>query len=437
MKLFLKRHATGVIAVVLLSIIAVLGFFLFSGSKTYVSVLTEEDLEPLSGQKPIEETPAPTKPTPDYQKVLPKAASASEEYLYVQRACGVGNVTLKQTHTTPYGLYVVCETDCIVGDLEGAKPTVGVLKLDTAGNITDAFSLSTPYENAYVTSQMTALGLVIVTASESKNYLYVNILSYDFSSVKTRLVSYADNAKIFSTASGFLLFCCAESGGILYEYDQENFRFFSLPAKETVSVFEYGDRYSVFMNTGTGYANCEILKKTFVTVKERAFSGGKLLYVAPVQDDGQKYLAIVEDGGLFVKKYTPDTLEELDSRSIGSLRSVGIGTDGEKTYLAAQGAMNGIVEINKDLSTTFSVTDGAFLPTALADSYYEEGAFYLLALGTEKTALIKMTADITTTVYLPKSDDARLCPNVNGTIAVVQNGTYYDSVCVDIYGLTK
>lgn len=437
MKAFLKRHVTGILALFLGAVIAVLSFAVTRGATVYSSTLTEEDLPPVHDKTnaPAEDPKTDPKDEIDYARDFPRAASPSDEYLYFQKAYGKGNIVLKEAHQTPVGLYVVAETDCAEGDLEGAKPTVGVLKFDSSGNLDKTFSLSANVAVSYVASQFTPLGLCIVTAGNNQNFCYVNLVSYELDGVKTNLVSFADEGKIYATSNGFLLFTNGEKGSVLYEYSEKNYRFFSLPSAEPVAIFEYGDFFSFFYNTAGGYAHCEIQKKTFSVKKERTVSGGKLLAVYPVESDGQKLIAIVEDGELFFKKYQPHTLEELDSQRVGSYKVLGSEADEKNVYLAVQGAVNGIVVADGDLTTSFFLTDVGFLPTVIFDSLYRDDAFYLLAGNGEKTALVKTTNEGSSCIFLPATKTARLCPNQNGTFSVVtdaENRSFHE---INLFGL--
>ena len=434
MKNFLKSHSAAIIGLVLLSIIAVLTVLLTQGNTVYSSPLTKDDLEPISDRIPLpdnNETPAP-----NYEKTLPKSAAPSDTYLYTQTLCGMGDITLCAAHRTPFGLYVVAETDCRNGDIEARKRSVGVLKIDSSGNLLESFSLDTGSPLLYVASKMTAQGLLVVTRNESKTVMQTTLLSYDLTEGKTSLLSYAEDVEVYATGDGYLLFCSGKEGGVLYEYTESGYRFFSLPAISVVKVFEYADRYAVFVNTDLGYGECDVSKKTFAVTKEYRLSSGILLDVLPIEDEGQKLIAIVSDDGLVAKKLDAKSYDLLESRKVGTYKILGVGTDGQKVYLTVSGAVSGIVEIDAALSCAYTLTDIGFLPTVLFDCYYDGEAFFILTGGKEKTALLKITKTNTQTIYLPETKNALLCPHPNGTFCIVASGTFGPYEAIDLYGLS-
>lgn len=409
--------------------------------KSALPPISGDDLEDISSITPKPEEPEKPSEEITYIPSFPKSSSASDTYLYTQSLCGIGNVALGNIHQTTVGLYTVATTDCAIGDIGGAKPTVGIAKSDALGNIEAVFNLPTTAPCYYVTSQITPLGPVIITYNSNKKYLYVHIVDYALSEVKTHLISYADNATIYPCADSFIILADCSDESLIYNYSNGEFTFQSLPACNIVKVFEYKDYYSIFYNSQSGYALCELYKNSFTVKKELFVSSATLIDIIPLMQNGEQvFVALESDGALYAKKYdktfSPTTAER---KKMGAYEVLGTGSDGQRIYMAVKGSMNGIVTLNADLSSSFNVTDASFLAVKIHDFLYLKGKFYLLATSAEGVlALISMDKEVSDISYFETTAGrAKFAYNPNGTFVIAYDGKFHDYSSVNYIGLSR
>ena len=425
MKSFLTRHAAAIIATVLIVIIAVLALMAFRPTKESVS----PQLEDLSNTVilPSNET------TPTYVRTMPKSPVPSDRYLYTQELYGIGNISAKNLHITAQGIYIIAETDCIDGDICAQKPTVGIALCDVAGNVNKTYSVPTTSACRFVSSQITAVGIAVITACSDNKCLYVNLVDYELNTVKNYRLPYAEKVKIMSTNEGFLVFCESESGGVIYSYEK-NFAFVAFDISDAIRIFEYGNRYTVVGNTAEGYSIVDIKKDNFSIIKEKKIPDKKIYDLIPLAAAEQVFIAIECGDGVYASKLDAD-LNVIKTARIGANTVTGTGTDGEKIYLGVKGNIDGIVTIDGLLSIVYSTTED-YSPAVILDSAFINGVFYMVTKdATGRTAVVKYVSD-TSIQYIDETDEAFFTPNGNGTFTVVANGKFFDYSCVKIYGIS-
>lgn len=402
--------------------------------------LTGDGLEDISNEKPKPDD-AQKDPTPEpitYVPSFPKQSQTSDTYLFTQSLCGVGNIKLKAIHQTTVGLYTVVESDCTIGDVAADKPTVGVAKSDVLGNIEGSLSIPSTMPSYFVASQITPLGLVVICTNQNKNYLYVNVIDYNFTDVKTQLISYADKAFVYPTDDSFIILADVGNESLIYNYSDGQFDFQSMPACDLVQIFEYGDFFTVIYNTDSGYSLCELNKSNFNVRKEISVSSSKLINVFPLIENGEQiFVALEYDGALYAKKYDKNFASDTPRKKMGAYDVIGTGTDGAKIYLAVRGNMNGIITLNSDLSSSFSTNDASFLAAKIHDFTFLNGKFYILASDANNNlAFLTVDRDTTSASYFPATkNNAYFAVNPNGTFILAYDGAFYDYNAVEYIGL--
>lgn len=447
MKNFIVKHAAGAIGIILIAAIVVI-LLTLSGSAPASPPLRGDGMEDISNVTPKpdgsdnnnnDSSGNTENPPLTYIPGLPKASLPSDTYLYTQNLCGVGNIVLKNVHQTTVGLFTVVESDCAIGDIGGAKPTVGVAKIDALGNVEAVMNIPTTVASYYVASQLTAKGLVIITGNSNKNYLYVNIVNYDLSDVKTQLISYADGAYVYPTSDSFIILTDFADDSLIYNYAEEKFTFQSMPACNIIEIFEYPNTFTVLYNSDSGYALCELAKSNFAVKKELFVSSAKLIDVIPLMENGdQVFIAFEADGALYAQKYDKNFQAVTSARKkLGSFEIMGSGSDGSTVYLAVKGSMNGIINLNSDLSSSFYSSDSAFLTATIHDYAFIDNKFIFLASDKSGKLALNIVSQGTSSVryFESTAGKAHFAINPNGTFVLIYDGSFYDYNAVQLLGI--
>ncbi len=439
MNAFVKKHAAAIIGWLLVAAIAIVAVLTLTPEKTDPPALGQDNIEDTGDTRPLpDETGEEEEIAITYNPVFPKPALISEEYLYTQSLCGVGNVKLKEVLTTANCSYIIAETDCVTGDLSGGKPTVGVAKTDSLGNVEKTFSLPASAETKYLSSALTAEGIVVVTSVKNGDYAYVNIIDYELENVKTGIVSASEKVTVYPAGENFLLFAENPDECIVYKYDGKNFTFRSLNASSIVDVFDYGEYYKIFFNTANGYSYCELNKNTLDIKNVLSVSKATLIDIIPMMENNrQVFLCLEQEDSVYLKKYSSDFNESTAVRNkIGNLEILGQGYDGAILYLAVRGSINGIITVDVSLTTSFMASDTAFLEGNISDYVFYDGKFRLLISDGEKIALVTLAESTSVARYFSIASDVnRLAVHANGTMALITESTFYHFSAVGIIGL--
>lgn len=440
MNAFVKKHAAGVIGWILVAAIILVAALTLTPDKTDPPALGQDDIEDTADTRPLpDETPDDEEEINiTYTPVFPKPALISEEYLYTQSLCGVGNVKLKEVLSTATCSYIIAETDCVTGDVAGNKPTVGIAKTDSLGNVEKTFSLPSSSESAYLSSALATEGIIVVTSVKNGDYAYVNIIDYELENVRTGLISASEKVTVYPAGDNFLLFAENPEECIVYKYDGKNFTFRNLNASAIVDVFNYGEYYKIFYNTANGYSYCELNKNTLDIKKVLSVSNATLIDIIPmIENNSQVFLCLEKEDSVYLKKYSSSfDASSAVRKNIGNVEILGQGYDGEKLFLAVRGNINGIITVDVSLKTSFMASDTAFFGGNISDYAFYAGKFRLLISDGEKIALVTLADGTTDARYftLP-SDVNRMVIYPNGTMALITESTFYHFSAVGIIGL--
>ena len=439
MNAFVKKHAAAIIGWLLVAAIAIVAVLTLTPEKTDPPALGQDNIEDTGDTRPLpDETGEEEEIAITYNPVFPKPALISEEYLYTQSLCGVGNVKLKEVLTTANCSYIIAETDCVTGDLSGGKPTVGVAKTDSLGNVEKTFSLPSSSAATYLSAALATEGIVVVTSVKNGDYAYVNIIDYELENVKTGIVSASEKVTVYPAGENFLLFAENPDECIVYKYDGKNFTFRSLNASSIVDVFDYGEYYKIFFNTANGYSYCELNKNNLDIKKVLSVSKATLIDIIPMtENNSQVFICLEKEDSVYLKKYSSSFDASSTVRNnIGNVEILGQGYDGEKIYLAVRGNINGIITVDVSLTTSIMASDTAFLGGNISDYVFYDGKFRLLISDGEKIALVTLAESTSVARYFSIASDVnRLAVHANGTMALITESTFYHFSAVGIIGL--
>lgn len=432
---FIKKHIAGIVAVVLLAAIVVLSAAAF-GPKEKETV-TDGGLNDTSATTPTIPDETPEIPTPIYTDTLPKQSKASDTYLYEQIICGNGNIELVEALQTAYATYIIAETDCETGDLAYDKKTVGILRLDFLGNVEKSLPLKNTCKYSYVASCLSGEGIVVAVTDENKSFLYVTVTDYDLTSTKTNVVPYAENAKLFATDDSYVLFCNNAQETFVITPDDGGLTFSTISAGQIVDVFDFGDYLKIFYNASSGYGIIDISKDNLSITKSIFVSSATLNCIVPMVEEGkQLYLAIEDDNGLYVRKYSADlSISSSERKKIGTASVIGKGVDKDALYLCLSGGINGIVTIKPDLTLSYTLNTTSSVITTVCDYCYGQ-SFAVLALDSEgRLALIHIDDQGATTSYYEVSTGGLIVPYPNGTLGIAYASSYYRYSAIKLVGL--
>ncbi|MGN1042085.1 MAG: hypothetical protein ACI4SK_01225 [Christensenellales bacterium] len=430
---FIKKHLTGVIAVVLTATIVVLAFFAFSDEGPVTDAVDTS----LNTPTTPDERQEPTNETPVYSGTIPKSSSPSEKYLFEQIICGNGDITLCSVHQTAFSTYVIAETNCKTGDVYAEKPTVGLIKLDSLGNIEKTYSVTNSCEYEYVASCLTNLGIAVVATDGKNNYLYVTVTDFDLQKTDTKIMPYADSVSLFPTEDSFLLFADNGKENFIVKYSSEELSFSTVNSGKIVDIFEFGDFYRLTYNNTTGYGITDLNKNDFSVIRELFVASATLKCIIPIVENGKQiYIAIENEGSLYARKYFSDmTVANSERKKIATADLLGQGTDGNNVYLCLSGGLNGVVTLKTDLSFSYSANRTDSVISDIADFAYGD-CFYLLVHDANKNiALIKTSASSSEATYYPVGDKALLITYPNKTIGIIYQSSFYEYSAIKLIGV--
>ncbi len=384
----------------------------------------------------IPKVETPLSPALNYKTVLPKPPTADENFLFSQDICGIGNINLLSLHQTALGIFIVGSSDCVYGDLAGNRPGIGIAKLDTSGTVKSTYCLPSQSSATYVTSQVTALGLVIITSDTDKNQYFINIVSYDFSSLSTLVITSGIKAKIVPTRSSFLILTEYEKETIIYDYSSGKLKFYSIGTMSLVELFEYNDFYLMFCNTPSGYEVIKVSKSNYVILNQTVVNGATLVAVKPAVENNQQIFIIIESSDSTYAKKVDSNLNFTLSykKKLGNFNIKAICQSQNELLIIASGNINGMITLGYDLSVSYA--DSSSKISKIFQTVYYKNAYYYLASTDNALCLIKIVDGVCVYNYLQiNSNLACFAINTNDTLTLVYAGNFYEYASIQIKGV--
>ena len=369
-----------------------------------------EDLPPESKESEFVPTSTITDPVDEdknsqtsenlipYDLTVPRNAFSDDTYLFMQKIFGDGATNLQDVIQTSVGIYAIVETTSVHGDVCGEESCVGIVRLDSYGNILSAKALDPSDGKIFVTASSSPLGLVVVTKSIEEKYFYVHVIPYDLTQGSAQRITRGKSAKIIPTQNAFLLFAEYDDESLVYLFSTEMLSFQSIPVGAVVDVFEYGTYYTVFSNdpkTNT-YTVSKLSKQTLSLLQQTTFTSGTLSYIFPIMENQtQSFIAIEQHSdGVWVKKFTDNRFTEMaGSKKIGNILLENAFFDGEKIQLVCSGNLNGIIVIHSDLTTSFPDPSENVLPQNVCEIMCDNNAIYHLSITEEGLPALSIIKD--------------------------------------------
>jgi hypothetical protein len=404
MKKVLKNYLPQIIGIILLTAITIVLYFTFFKNNDSLDSVYISD-ENITDTAYVEQTNSTS--TSTYIRTIPKQSQSSDTYLYYQDILGQGNICLDNIHQTTVGNYIVCESDCSNGDIQSDNHCVGLALCDDLANISTTYTIPSQNSNYYVCSQITALGIVIITTNALKELYYVNIISYELDSVVTLLINYANNALIYPTSSSFLIIAEYEEENIIYSYNDSKLSFSGIMAGSVIDLYEYGTYYALFSNTSTGYSISKISKTNLSTISETFINGFSLISINPIiEDDTQKFILLETNGTIYARKLTNFDNSDSETIKLGSFTISDVCNGDNQLVMVCSGRLNGLVMLNYDLTCQYSESDCNYWITSILDHNYINNIYYYLTLNSSsELTLISQNDNVTNTVKL--ADDCQ------------------------------
>ncbi len=441
MRNFVKKNINGIICFCLITVIFFLCLSIIKKENRAIAedpYLKGDELEDTSQEEPkIELIETAAK---NYVNIMPKPPAASENYLFSQDICGIGNINLKNMHQTSVGLYVIGSTECVYGDIAGVRPGIGVALLETSGTISSVFYLPSQTSFEYVCSKVSPLGLIIVTADSAKKNYYVNIISYNLSNYSTFVISAGISAKIIPTSESFLVLVEYAEETIIYDYKNNKLNFNSIGAISLIELFEYGNYYLLFSNKQSGYCMTKINKNNYSVTEETTVNNSNLIAVKPIMDNGVQYFMLIENSdAVYVKKLdTSLNFANAEVKKLGIINIKSISQGSDRLIIIANGNINGLINLSYDMTVNYSENNSGNIISSIYHSCYYRGVYHILATNQDgELCFVRISDNNTTYNYLGiKASAALFAINNNGTIILAHSGKYYEYASIKILGMS-
>ncbi|HOO23432.1 MAG TPA: hypothetical protein PKY53_07165 [Clostridia bacterium] len=428
MKTALKKYIPQVIGLLLIVGIVITVYFAFFAEKPAVYI-PDNNLIDTSYKDEEQKT--------SYIRSIPKQSQSSETFLYYQSITGDGNTFFKNIFKTASGNYIVCESDCKNGDIQGEKRCVGIARLDDLANISQVYTIPSQQSSYYVNAQITPEGIVVITTNAAKEVYYVNIVSYELDSVHTIIIQYADECIIRPDSNSFIIISEFPDENYIYRYSDGKLAFTGITAGNVVEVFEFSKHYTLFINTANGYTIANVNKSTLNVTGETYINGYTLVSVNPIIEDGvQKFLTIETNGSAYARKMTRLDNSESSLVKLGTF-SVKDVCRGDSLVLVCSGRHNGLVYLSYDLVCAYGESGTNYWVTSVVDSNYLNGTYYYLTLNAEnELVLLTRKNDTTTSIKIAANcQGGSFIFNANNSIMIAYQTVVNNAKCIEIIGI--
>lgn len=437
MKNYIIKNINVIVCLCLLTAILALSIAVMKNEKKAVA-----NSAPISGDN-LEDTAIDIpqnnlSPALNYKTSMPKPPIADESFLFSQDICGIGNIYPLSLHQTPLGLYIIAATECVYGDIAGVRPGVGVACLDATGTIKSTYYLPSQTSSTYITSQITALGLVIITADNENKQYFINILSYDCTALTTAVISGGITAKIVPTKGSFLILAEYAEETIIYNYTNGKLNFYSIGTMSLIELFEYTDYYLMFGNTPTGYCIIKVGKANYAILKQTAISGATLIAVKPAMEDNKQIFIIIESADATYAKKVDSSLDfgAAYTKKLGNFATKAICHSQNELLIVASGNINGLITLGYDLAVSYADSNSSAINRIFQSTYYKGAYYYLACDENNMLCLIKVANGVCVYNYLQiNSSVANFAINTNDTLMLLYLGNFYEYASVNIKGI--
>ncbi|NLL55835.1 MAG: hypothetical protein GX242_01315 [Clostridiales bacterium] len=430
MRTNLKKYIPQIIGLLLILAIVILCYFAFFKKSPQTIYIPDQDIIDTSYKNQEEQ--------PVYVRTIPKQSKSSESFLYFQNITGDGNTLYKNLFKTSVGNFLICESDCKNGDIQGDKRSVGIAQLDDIANISKVYTIPSQNSSYYVESQITPSGIVVITTNALKEVFYVNIVSYELDNIKTLIVDYAENCIIYPTMDSFLIISEYTQENIVYRYTNDRLSFVSIIAGSVINILEYGTYYTMFINTTNGYTIAKVSKNSLSILSETYIDGRWLISVTPIMENNtQKFILLESNGIVFARKMSK--LDNSDSvvAKLGAFTVKSVCAGNNNLVLVVAGRANGLIYLTYDLTCNYSQSVNNFWVTSVVDHNYINGIYYYLTINDkQELVLITQNGDTTSAANLATNCQAAgFIFHQNQSIMVSYQTVVKDIKMVEIIGI--
>lgn len=374
-----------------------------------------------------------------YNDSVPRSSFASDKYLYTQKIYGNSTTNLHNVINSPLGIFIICSSSSTIGDVSGTSPTIGIVKIDTSGNVLNVFNFTYTYTENYISSAITQNGIIIISTEASKNYLYVNIIPLSLDNISTFRIPYAPNANLSVNTETFFIFAEYTNENVVYKYCNGDFIFQSINKGIIVDFFDFGNYYTIFTKdaNSNNYTISKLNVETLNLIYTQSFNNTNLLYVAPIMEEKTQFFIVLEEklGIVYAKKYATDMYELISEKRLGSSTIVNVLYSENELLLVCNGNINGIITLYSDLHTDFYETNVAFEITNVLDVNFINNTVYCICSNSkDELAMLTCNENTTSIQYIEgTSKKASFILNNNGTFCIL----YETPTAIEIIGLSR
>ena len=363
----MKKNAPKILAVVLLSAIAVLMIVAGSGSLVEVfntkpdnsnNIPIVDAVGDSNNQLSNGDTANPSNPENDDGRkeeinYFPIKAENSVNHRYIQ-TLDLNAPLLNATHSTVSGTFVIFTHQTESGAFKVPKRTQSIIKMDEEGTILSCYSISTASQTEYAHSKVTTQGLVVAVKDNTKTYLYT--ISFDFKQVEVMELPYFSSLTIFALSDSFLVFGVSSENVV---YKVKNNAIVSsnvLQSGIIKEVYDFSTYYAIFSSGIDGYSFIK-LSTDLKVISSVSMQNKSILAVAPLVDDGEQKFIIAEHtvSGVEIAKYDSSfTISNCERVGVGLAESAKVFINGESIFLLLSASTDRLYLVDKELGFTSS-----------------------------------------------------------------------------------
>lgn len=362
----MKRNAPKILAVVLLTAIAVL--MVVAGSGSLKEVFGKGDNS--GGEYGDAQTEVPSGGTVDNNqdtdiqepelppkepeiKYFPISSKTDGIYRFEQ-TLALDGVELNATHSLPQGTFSIVTHQSKEGAFKMQARSQSIIKSDASGNVVGAVNFNSLKPLSYLTSSVTAQGIVVALVDETKTYLYT--VSTDLNSTELLELLPLTRATVYVLNEGFLLIGGNQNNEVYKIKNNAIITSSALQSGEVKAVYDFGSYFTLFVSGINGYSviklNTDLKLISSVTIPER-----ELLCVQPTSVEGKQKFTVAEltSTGVEIAMYDVDFSFANSVRvGVGLADSAEVFMNGEGIFLLLHASTDRLYLIDNDLNFTAS-----------------------------------------------------------------------------------
>ena len=365
----MKKNGPKILAVVLLSVVAVL--MAVAGSGSLLDVFsknpnsqgavappnTENDANDGNANESIPSGDNSLN-APEVENDFPIPSTTGGSNRFTQ-SISLQSPSLNAVHDTVSGTYVIFTHSTDNGAFKVAKRSQTIMKIDSQGNVISATSLQAPKETEYLSSKITLEGLVVATKGGNRTLIYT--ISYDFSQVDILELSLFSQVELFSLNEGFLLFGKSKENTVYKIKNNVVLSSNTLQAGELKAVYDFSNYYTLFLSGINSYSTIK-LSDSLKLLSSVTIPSKTLMEIEPIVENGeQKYIAVeLSSSGVEIAKYSTNfSIQESERVGVGMGDSVEVFMNSESILLLLHSTTERLYLVDKGLNFTSS-TNNAF-----------------------------------------------------------------------------